>query len=146
MAVNSISSNRAVPQPAQKPAPAAQERQLQKNVDEASKTRDEGNRAAAKNAEAAPRQSVQQASPVQAAGSNTQNVIRTAVKGVGEALKTGSATDAKHAFAAVQQAQQQKIDQRNSERTRQSVSAEIGLPTADAAVGRNVGRHIDTKA
>ena len=99
MAINSVSpATQAATQAAQRPSPVSQERQLRKDIEEVGKALENGDRAAAREAASALQRRVEQAPPPQEAKQPEQNVLHSAVKGLGEALKTGSLNDAKKAF------------------------------------------------
>lgn len=144
MSVSPVSSSGGAPQSTAPARAASPERQLQKEsaLGNAPKSDEAGG---AKSAASALQQNIQNAPPAQVGADRGQNQIRDAVKAVDQALKSSTLASAKAAFSVQQQGQQQKVDQKNSEITRQAIAA----PSAASALSGSpsaLGRRIDTTA
>lgn len=143
MSVNAISSSSQVATASTQPvAPPSPDRQVQKDINDVAKALGADNLPAAKEAVSKLQDNLQNIGSGPNGQQNGQNQISNAVKALSETLKTGNVASAKEAFAVVQQAQQEKIDKKNSESTRESASKVIAPATDKSSVGGN----IDTKA
>lgn len=140
-----LSAHQAAPTapPASPPSP---EREVQKDINAVAKALNADDMPAAKNAASQLQEKLQNIGPPSNGGESGKTQISNAVKALNDTLKTGNVADAKKAFAVVQQAQQNKIDQKNNVSTRELASKPVLPPSDNSAVSSSIGRNIDTRA